>query len=298
LLPLETIRGLKLNADLGLDELTTSGLKIEAISLKVRADGGLIEIPEVAGKLYGGAFNNRATIDARRTPVTFKIHKAITAVQLGGMLQDLSDSDLFTGTFDMVGDYRAKGNSIYAIVNSLDGKMTLNVANGRLQGVNLVDKLCRGLSQLRGVQPTESGVADYTEFSNLGGSVVINSGVMDNRDLTAALAGVSLDGAGSVDLPNEALDYGLSLTILQELKGPNCQIEEKLHNLAFPVRCRGGFDDDPKKMCRPDTDKMKQVIAELGTREVKEKVLKRAQEKLEERFKDNDAIKGLLKGLF
>ncbi|WP_207060796.1 AsmA family protein [Motiliproteus sp. SC1-56] len=305
LLPLETLRGLKLDADLGLEALQVAGLHLQELALKMSAHAGRVEVSEVSGRLYQGAFNNSALIDARTEPVTYSIQKNVSDIALGELLQDLTEKAVFSGRFDMQGQYRARGNSVYDIVNSLDGNMNFDLSDGRLEGVNLTDTLCRGILRLQGKTPGSASVADYTEFSNVRGSVTLDKGVASNQDLRASLVGVSLDGAGTVDLPQEALDYGLDLSILQELKGPNCQIDEQLHNLALPLRCKGGFGQPPAELCGPDTARMKEAIAALygekakaKVEEAKEEAKGKLREKLQEKLKEDGKLQDALRGLF
>ena len=299
LLPVDTLKTLNFNADLGLSQLQASGLKLSDLKLQVNAKNGLIKVSKVAGQLYDGSFDNSAVIDARKQPLKLSVHKKISQVQLGGMLKDLAEQDTFSGVFNMKGDYQTSGNSIYDIVHSLDGKMDFSVKDGRLNGVNLIDKLCSGILQLQGKAADAQAANNYTEFSNLSGTVNMDKGVLVNRDLTAALIGVNLGGNGQVDLPKEALDYGLSLTILQELKGPNCQIDNKLHNLSLPLRCSGGFDDQPADMCGLDKEAMKQVLADLGAEEIKAKAKEKVEAKKEAiKEKVDTKVKDKLKSLF
>ncbi len=306
LLPVDVLQSLTLDADIGLQQLQAAGLKLSSLQLLVSARNGLVKVSKMSGDLYDGSFSNSATLDARKQPLTLKIDKQVSQIQLGGLLQDLAQQDKFSGVFDMKGSYAASGNSVYDIVHSLDGNMQLSVKDGRLQGVNLVDKLCSGILQLQGKTVDASAAVNYTEFSNLSGSVKMTKGVLDNRDLKAALVGVNLAGAGQVDLPKEALDYGLSLTVLQELKGPNCQLDSKLHNISFPLRCQGGFDDAPTKMCGPDKAGMTQLLADVGLKDVEAKVeavKQEAKAKVEEKKqavkeKLESKIEGKLKGLF
>ncbi len=307
LLPLEVLRGLQLDAELGMAKLNVSGISIEALVLKAIAAGGKIDLTTLAGQLYGGSFDNRVQIDARREPVRFTINKQVQSIKVGDLLQDLAQTDLFSGALSMKGNYTARGNSVHALVNSLDGDLGLTLKDGRLKGINLSDQLCRGLLKLKGQPVKTEGVADYTQFSNLTLAGQFVSGVLHNKALNASLAGVSLSGNGQLDLPQRRLDYALGLTVLQELKGPNCQVDEKLHNISLPVRCVGGFGDPPAGLCRPDTDKMKQAIRDLGTGEVKAKAkakLEQLEEKLEEKVgsqvqeklkssKSLDKLKGL-----
>lgn len=298
LLPLETLQALNLTAQLSLDQLKASGLEISQLKLLLNAANGLVKLEQLSGQLYQGRFEHRMTLDARTDTPSFDIRKQVEGVELGAMLLAMTGQDRFSGRFAVSGDYQARGNSIFDLVHSLDGNMKLGLQEGRLKGVNLGDTLCRGILQVRG-QSAPAGTTDsYTEFSNLSATAKITDGVVTNNDLKAALVGISLTGDGKVDLPAESLDYGLSLTVLQEFASANCRIDDKLHNLALPLRCQGGFGDQPTQLCGVDQQRIKQVLADVGKREVKQKLEKKLEEKLGDKLKDNDAVKGVLKGLF
>ncbi|WP_421868520.1 AsmA family protein [Motiliproteus sp.] len=294
LLPLETLRALKLDAELGLKQLKASGLEISQLKMLLSADAGLIKLSQLGGELYQGRFDHRMTLDARNDTPRFDISKKVEAVELGAMLLALTGQDRFSGRFTLNGAYQAQGNSVYDLVHSLDGNMDLGLKEGRLKGVNLGDTLCRGILQVRGQQAPAETAESYTEFSNLSATAKIDNGVVSNQDLKAALVGINLAGDGQVNLPAEKLDYGLSLTVLQDFASANCRIDEKLHNLALPLRCEGGFDEAPTKLCGVDKKRINKVLADVGKREVKQKL----EQKLEEKLKGNEAVKGVLKGLF
>ncbi|MFT5720120.1 MAG: AsmA protein [Motiliproteus sp.] len=294
LLPIELLQTLNVDADLALATLKASGLTIEELTLLVTANKGLIRVKQVSGNLYQGRFANSATLDARKSPMQLDINKQITAIQLGPLLLDLAETDRFTGQFSMQGGYKAQGNSVYDIVHSLDGDMTIGLKEGRLKGVNLGDTLCRGILQVKGQQPPAESAQTYTEFTNLSATAKIIDGVLVNKDLKAALVGISLKGDGQVDLPAEALNYGMSLTVLQDFASDSCRIDEKLHDLALPLRCQGGFDTDPAKLCGVDKTRIKELLSQLVSTEVKQKL----KQKLEQKFKGNEQLKDALKGLF
>ena len=302
LLPVALLQGLNFELRLGLGELVAAGVKLSQLQLETTAAGGLIQAKNISGELYGGRFANSATLDARKTPLRSDITTQVTGVQLGGLLQDLAQINKFSGTLSLDGHYTTRGNSIYAMVNSLTGDSAISVKDGRLHGVNLVDSLCQGIRQVKGLPEATGSAPDYTNFSNLSATLKIVDGVVDSRDLAASMVAVGVAGAGQVNLPAATLDYGLDLTVLQQLQGERCQIEEKLHNLAFPVRCNGSFDDAPAKLCRPDTARMKKVLTELAKRDVGGKLQQKLddsklKQKLDEKLKGNEEVKSLLKGL-
>lgn len=295
LLPVDTLKDLNINADIALSKLMASGLTIENLKLLLNAKSGLINVSKVSGDLYSGSFDNSVVIDARKTPLTMSVKKDISNIKLGGLLKDLTKQEYLRGVYNMKGAYQMEGNSIYDIVHTLDGNMSMSLKDGRIEGVNLVDKLCSGIMTLKGKKPDPSAAVSYTEFSNLSTSADIVNGLVTNKDLKAALVGVNMSGAGQVNLPAETLDYGLSLTVLQELTGPNCQIDGKLHNISLPLRCKGGFDDAPTSMCGLDKDGMKKVLTDLGGAELKAKADAKVDAVKE---KAQDKVKDKLKGLF
>ncbi|MEH6823822.1 MAG: AsmA family protein [Motiliproteus sp.] len=298
LLPIEILQGLNIDADLALASLKASGLAIEQLKLLLTADAGLINVKQVSGQLYQGSFTHSAIIDARRTPVQLDIKKQITDIQLGAMLLDMADIDRFSGQFSMRGGYQAQGNSVYDIVHSLDGSLDIGLKQGRLKGVNLGDTLCRGILQIKGQQPPAESAQVYTEFSNLSATAKITDGVVVNDDLKAALVGITLTGDGQVDLPAEALNYGMALTVLQDFASDNCRIDEKLHNLALPLRCQGGFNTEPARLCGVDKARIKKVLSKLVTSDAKQQLKQKLEQQLEQKLKGNEQLKGALKGLF
>ena len=97
LLPLETLKTLNLNVNFGLSQLQASGLKLSDLKLQLNAKNGLVKVSKVAGKLYDGSFDNSAVIDARKQPLKLSVHKQISQVQLGGIMKDLAEKDIFSG---------------------------------------------------------------------------------------------------------------------------------------------------------------------------------------------------------
>ena len=298
LLPVELLQSLNLDADLSVTELSASGLLLQHLKLLLSAHDGMINVEQLSGQLYQGDFHNTMTLDARRQPLQLTASKRLSQVELGGLMKDLSGVDRLSGRLSMQGQYQTEGNSVYAMVHSLDGNMELGLKEGRLKGIDLGDTLCRGILKLKGQSvPAETAQA-YTDFSNLSATATINNGVVVNKDLKAALTGIDLAGSGQVNLPAEGLDYGIDLSVLQGFNSANCRIDQRLHNLALPLRCNGGFDDAPAELCGVDIKRMQKVIAEAGGREAKQKLEKKLEEKLGDKLKNNESVKGLLKGLF
>ena len=98
-----------------------------------------------------------------------------------------------TGSIDLA--ITASGASQRALVASLNGKGALNLADGQIKGVNLLDLALN----------TASGGG--TNFGSLTGTFQIAAGILRNDDLVLKSGLIPTTGAGTVNLPARNIDY-------------------------------------------------------------------------------------------
>jgi AsmA protein len=170
----------------------------------------------------------------------------------------------------------------------LNGNLDFDFSNGAVKGINLPKMLRDAVTRVKGGTPDPSEV-NQTDFAALKGTARITNGVLDNRDLLMMSPLMRVNGAGTVNLPKEGLDYLLKATVVSSLKGQQGEPLSELAGLTVPVRITGSFDKPAFKL------DIASLLRDKGVQELKEKV----SEKL---FKDKkpgeiDPEK-TLKGLF
>ncbi|CUI67060.1 AsmA family protein [Cognatishimia activa] len=180
-----------------------------------RAVATLKELNGYDGKISGQfVANNRNGLS-----VGGKIN--VAGMQLQGLLTDFADISRFTGAADAALGFLASGNSLHAIMNSLDGDGNVQVGQGTISGIDL-DQLFRG---------TPSG--GTTVFDNMTGSWTIASGILTNNDLLMDLPNVQAKGAGTIGLGPQNIDY----TFTPQVKNDTDT------GIAIPVRVKGPWAD-------------------------------------------------------
>ena len=142
-----------------------------------------------------------------------------------------------------------------------------------------------------------------TPFNDMRGTLEINGNTLNNTDLVAALAGMKLEGDGTIDLKQSLLDYEAGLRIVGEIhRDEACRVTEVVENVVIPVECRGNFAEDPAGLCSFDgsrfRDTLKTIAANAAKAKAKEEVDKakaKAKEKVEEKLQEKlgDKLKGL-----
>ena len=312
ILPLETLRSLLLDIDVGLSELVVSNLTINEIKASTTASKGVLKVDEFSGKLYEGSFGAKATIDARTDNPKWSITSDVSNVQTLPLLADVAEITMLSGGANLKVNATTSGNRISALREKADGQISFNLAKGEFRNMNLTRMACQGIALVNQDKLTTDDWGDTTPFNDMHGNLDINGNIFDNTDLVASLAGMKLEGNGTVDMKQTLVDYKLGLRIVGEIHRDNaCRVTEYVEDVVIPVECRGEFSAGAASLCSFDgsrfRDTLKTIASNAARKKAKEEVDKakgkaeeKVREKLEEKLGEGagDKVKDALKGLF
>ncbi|MCK7544251.1 AsmA family protein [Marinobacter bryozoorum] len=312
LLPLETIRGLALDIDLGLGELIISNLTITDINTSIDASNGQLSLSDFSGDLYDGGFQSNVNIDARTDDPSWQLRAQVSGVQSQPLLQDLAEMDMLAGAANIDINASTRGNRISVLRRNADGTVNFNLAEGQFTRMNLTRIACQGIALANQEELTTTNWGETTPFNDMKGTLQINGNTLDNTDLVAALAGMRLEGNGTVDMAASELDYEAGLRIVGEIhRDEACRVTEYVENVVIPVECRGNFAEDPADMCSFDGSRFRDTLKDIAANAARAKVKKetdRAREKAEEKVReeiderlqgeDGEKVKDAIRGLF
>ena len=254
---------------------------------------------KINADMYNGTLRNSVVIDVRKAPTRFTVKKNIKGIQVGDLLMDMAEVDRLTGTFNTNASITARGESVHAIVNSLNGNAAIAMPDGEIQGIDIAQTICQGFNNVAALGVDADQVDRSTPFADLTSNFKFTNGVMTNKDLTTKLDAMTVRGRGEVDLPAQDLDYRLGLTIEDNLFKKTCAVNNNLEGVEWPVDCKGSFDTEPAKLCKPDAS----VLTELLKKKAQKKVEGELRKKLEEKLGggqdgEEGGAKKLLRGLF
>ncbi|MCG7198503.1 AsmA family protein [Marinobacter pelagius] len=304
LLPLETLRTLLLDVDFGLGKLVVSNLTINAIKASTTAKNGVLKVDEFSGKMYEGSFGANATIDARSDNPKWTIASNVTNVQTLPLLTDLAEVDMLGGGANLKVNATTTGNRISVLRENADGQISFNLAKGEFRRMNLTRMACQGIALVNQEQLTTTDWGATTPFNDMSGTLDINGNTLANKNLVASLAGMKLEGQGTVDMKQTTLDYEAGLRIVGEVhRDPACRVTEYVENVVIPVECRGNFSEDPAGLCSFDGSRFRDTLKTIAENAAKAKVKKevdKAKDEAEEKVKEKieEKLGDKLKGLF
>ncbi len=303
LLPLDTLRSLLLDIDFGLGQLIASNLTITDIKASTTAKNGVLKVDEFSGKLYDGSFAANVTLDARSNNPKWAIKSDVANIQTLPLLTDLAEVDMLSGAANLDLNITTTGNRISALRNNADGQIRFNLAKGEIRQINLTRMACEGIAIVNQDALTTTDWGTTTPFNDMHGTLNINGNTLDNTDLIASLAGMQLEGKGTVNLEKTTMDYQAGLRIVGEIHRDNaCRVTDTVQNVVIPVECKGNFSEDPAGLCSFDGSRFRDTLKDIATNAAKAKAKKevekaktKAKEKVSEKLEEKlgDKLKGL-----
>jgi AsmA protein len=263
-LPVDLVRGLKLNGTLKVGRLTVGGLKMRKVRLTAVAKGGQLKLSPLAATLYGGRYDGNVTVDARDRIPLIALDETVKGIQLGPLLKDVSGDAPVTGTADLRAVLTATGGDAERLKRTVDGDVNFTIANGALEKIDMVNSMCTTLAALdfdnlnkktitAGViglllnstqnKPRANAGADgegRTRFTEMRGSAHLTKGVARNEDLLMTSPVVRVRGAGTVDLPGDRIKYRAEAELVQSCAGIG---KRDLAGQIIPVNISGPIAD-------------------------------------------------------
>jgi len=215
-LDLAAFRALDAEIKLSAKTLQADKLRLTNAVLETSLADGLLELKRFTADSYGGALSVTGRADARDAAAGLQVAADVKAdkVELKGLLQDLADSDRFSGPLTLESRLTTRGSSEAALVAGLagDGKLTGTVTVAakveEQAGALVLGILGQKVREIRGV--TDSTTVLFGAFAGapaaVDGSFLVEEGVARSDDLTVRGRNAVARTKGSADLPDWKLD--------------------------------------------------------------------------------------------
>lgn len=230
-------------------KLVLGSVELTDANLDARLTNGNLTADLSRFKVFGGDWSGRMTLDAASQIPTIGFNMEGSSVAISSLLGTLAGFDRLTGTGAFKVDASARGSSIDEIMRGLNGKLSTNLDDGALKGLNMT-QIVQSAQSLQSAFASGnfsnldfSGVlspAAETEFTSFNTVLSIENGVA-NVDLLKLLNPVlGIDGSGKIDLGGQSLDVRLATAIDKSGQGQGSVIQ--VNGIPVPVRLSGSWD--------------------------------------------------------
>ena len=278
-IPVETFRAIDAEGEFNLGAVTINGLDATDVSVTLQTDRNGWRFRPLSANFYDGQFNGAISIDATGESPILRTDDNLNEVLAQALLQDMLGTDFVAGLALFEANIDADINQP---VETLNGEVSFDIRDGAIYGVNIAELLRKGFS----VANNLSSVADLgaaanlgeeflqgggqTDFASLSGKFFAENGVITNNDLSLKSPLLRVSGLGTVDLPNNRIDYEISAALVKSLEGQGTNGEDQLIGKQIPIRITGTLDE-PKYSVDPAV--LIDILAGERVQELKDKVL-------------------------
>jgi AsmA protein len=278
--PLKALRDLRLAGQMTLGTLKLMNLTTTDVRVGINARDGVMTVDPFGMTLYGGSAAGRVRLDARKPVPTWSATEKLSQVQIGPLVRDFMGKDLISGTANIEIDISAAGIDGERIKRSLDGRVALRANDGAVKGVNVARLIRDARAKLAGQFDQSAAAEQQTDFSELAATLTIDDGLIKNDDLAMKSPLLRVSGKGTVNLPQEQVDYLITAAIVGTLEGQGGAAAGELRDIPVPIRIRGTFDN---LSYTPDLETLgKRLLQEKGTQELKKRLERDIGEKLKD----------------
>ena len=242
-LPVELLRGLDVDGTLAVGKLVASGLSMTDIVVPVKAGGGKVGIEDMSASLYQGELGTSAGVDVSAAVPRYTVSTALDGIQAEPLLADLSeDGEAFlSGGGRAAADLATTGDTVDALTAGLNGTFDTAFTDGAINGIDIGYQLRRAKAALTGRTLAADERSVKTDFSSLAVSGRFDDGVLTSDDLDMRSPLLRLGGGGTVDLPDEAIDYVATLLVTGTVEGQGGDDLASLKGVELNVPIRGSF---------------------------------------------------------
>jgi len=170
-----------------------------AVDLAVRLVNGRAVIGVRKLAVYGGNATGKLVVNGRKG-LSASADLNVSGVKMSPLLKALAGNGRLSGAADMRLNLLASGNSLDALMRSLQGNAAIKLGKGEILGLDIV-------GMIRNLDTAYQGKGAKTIFDSIAASFTIDNGVARNSDLTFLAPLLTASGSGSIDIGRRSMTY-------------------------------------------------------------------------------------------
>lgn len=298
-LPLESLRGLQVNAQLALQKAIVNKIALENIALTLRANKGMIE-HKLTATAYSGAITVNSELDVRGQQAQVQFDAGVKGLELEPLLNAMEMDSQFglQGAVQARALGNTQGSSVNQLMKSMRSTATFSGAQVRLSPINLEQQFCQLVNLVNKTESSPKVWDKFTAMSELSGSIKWQDEIITIDTFNAGVEKLQLGSTGKINLATDQYDIFLPFKLLKSnadtitaeqiavaTSANGCSIGSQywLERGMELLRCKGSFGAiNPLSDCRPDKELLVALTKDYAVYKLKEKHGAKYEEKKDE----------------
>jgi AsmA protein len=267
---------MNLDGTMRVGALKLAGMDFQEVTSRIVIGGGNLKLENASAQLYGGTFAGNFHVRAAGDEPGLALDGRAASLSLEPLITALTGEPANvsgTGSFDL--NLAGSGRTVIANVQTAAGNVSFDMTDGAIKGFNLGHALCSAYNATqRAPAPPEQ--AAQTSYVGIKGSAVVTAGTAQSNDLLARTSFMDINGAGSLHLVEQQLDYELDAKLTAPIAIENCSTLDEFIGGELPFTVRGKVTSPT---ILPDFSK-------LVRQQLREELQDRLQDRIQDRLRD------------
>jgi AsmA protein len=207
-----TVKDPQIQGTISAPNVQADQIVVTNVKANVAMTNGVLQLNPLTAGIFGGTENGTVTLDTKPAQPQCTIKARLAGVDTNALL-----SAATSAKNTLYGQLAADADLVFAVdaganlAKTLNGTLNFNVANGKLQNVNIVNELAKVGKFLNAAPAQQSG--NSTPIQKLAGTLNIKNGVAQTNNLVAAIPQGSLAAAGAINLVDQGLDLHVNAVL-------------------------------------------------------------------------------------
>ncbi len=223
-LPLDGLKAVNATVSFKGDRVIANGTTISAIDTVVVLNDSKLTLEPLGATVSEGRLSGKVALDASSATPTIETNVSLDKLNLGGMLKERGVTDVLTGKVSTKINAKGSGDSVRAIMASLNGETEVVMDDGRIAN-RYIDMLASDLTK----QLVPGGGSGEAKINCVVSRFDVKQGIATSKALLFDTDKMTVNGGGTIDLKTERLDMSVE---------PQPK-ENSLVSLAVPLQVSG-----------------------------------------------------------
>lgn len=296
-LPLNALRNFHATLSLGVGQLTAKGLPFEDVVIRAEASDGLLRLQRLAAHQDQGRVSVSGTLDARGDTAKIGLTAEASALQIRPLMQALANESRWTGLMNTRLTLASQGDTLRHWQTQAQGRLASSATALTITTLDIERSACE-LAALVSRKPLpELEWKNHTQFGTLAAELTLSGEQLTVKRLSAEVENLRVNATGGLDLRDGRFDLPMDVAFVGQADTEReCQVRDRWRHRDLPLRCADRLATVSARSCRPDGDRLDDLLGD----EVKARAQDKLKEKLQERLgqEEAEAVDQLLRGLF
>lgn len=203
--------GMDVNLRLHADNAVWRELKLQDLQLAASNQQGVMKFSTLSGKLDAGTFSLPGEIDISQPVTHVRFQPVLENVAIQPLLKAFDLPQTLQGAVSLSGDIGGDGITVEEAKRHWQGRAQVSAANLKLAQLDVQQMVRRAVARISNRVSNEE--SQDQGIHHLGGSMMLNHGVLHFTDLKGNGDRLNLTGGGDIDLVKKQLDVTFGLKI-------------------------------------------------------------------------------------